>query len=486
MAAHSRGKGISEAVGFLLILAVLIVTLSIYLMYLLPAMGRESEISQMSTVKERFTEYKLNIDSLWTNNQCTTTFGPALTLGSGTDTGIMSFFPFFAPAKGGSVLALDQRAENITITSSSLFLVSSGGSAGTGVIGISPTSLTLNTTPLHFYINMNTSDLGNQSGVHIDGPGWDVFVNITPNYNYYNNITINWNSTTGNIDSYSYTKNSPLLMSTDITVNTLFNNLPVANNLVVDDSIKANTVYPVDLMTPVYGISNSFQSPQTIIVSASSTTILSATYLISNGYSPQTYTTTLPMGSIEFRSNNLYYTPQTYYYQLGGVFLEQSDGSSAEVPPSISITMVNSSPVVKIGEILIQGSVTDANMSGSGPITLTSAVTSIAPLPLVPGNNTQWVNVTIQAASANAASMWNRTFYTLASQGLGATSSSFTTGVAGNLAFLNITGDPTTYGVQLSLTQVNVSADYSMEFTFGGISRSWQSVPGFPAQTSSH
>jgi hypothetical protein len=483
MTSSLRGAGISEAIGFLLILAVITITLSVYLLYLIPSMGRENEISQMSDVKERFTEYKLNIDSLWTSGQCTTAFGPALTLGSGVDTGILSFFPFFSPAKGGAVLALNQRAENITITSDSLFLVNSLGFTDGGVVPVSPASNTLyvNTMPQHFYININESDLYNQSGVLIDGPSWDVWVNSTPNYNYYTQANISLNATRGGtIESYWFTSNRTLI-STDITVNTLSNNnLPLVNNLVVIRRISALKVYPVDLMSPVYGISTTFQNPQTIWISKSDSSIC-ATYLINYGYTPSGINTTYPMGSIEFRSNNLYYTPQTYYYQLGGVFLEQDNGSISEVPPSISLSMVNSIPIVNIGEILIQGGVMTTNMSGSGPITVTSAVTGITAAPLLPGtNNTRWVNLTIKAANNNTAEMWNQTFKQLANQG-GLTS--YSNGRAGNVTFLYITGDPTTYGVQLSLTQVNVSADYVLQYTFGGFSRSWQGVPGFPAPT---
>ena len=479
MASRNHGEGLSEAVGFLLILAILMVTLTLYLTYLVPAMGRENEISQMAGVKERFTEYKLDIDSLWTGSQCTTAYGPALSLGGGTDTGMLSFFPFLSPVKAGAVLALNQRGESITINSSSYFLSSTGGASQNGIITVTGTSVQVNTAPQHFFINITPSDIYAQHGVQINSSNWNVWVNITPNYYYYNQVGITVNATYGNITSSTYSSNSTW-NSTDITVNTNINNLPVVSNLVVYKGIGTSNVYPVDLMNAVYGISTTFQSPQTIGISVNDTGI-TASYLLSYGYILSGINTTWPMGSIEFRSNNNYYVPQTYYYQMGGVFLEQNDGSSAEVPPSISISLANSSPVVKIGEILIQGSVTDANVSGNAPIMLTSAVTNIAPAPLLAGNNTQWVNLTIQAASANAASMWNQTFKTLAFQG-GLPSASYMTGMAGNVTFLNISGG-TTYGVQLSLTQVNVSADYVLEYNFGGLSRSWQSVPGTPVPT---
>ena len=169
-------------------------------------------------------------------------------------------------------------------------------------------------------------------------------------------------------------------------------------------------------MTPVYGISTQFQNPQSLLISESDTFVPGSSLII-YGYSPSVSSITLPLGSIEYRSNNLYYTPQTYYYQLGGVFLEQTDGDTMEIPPSVSLSMLNTSPVVKIGEILLQGSVTDTQVSGSGPITVTSAVTDIENTPLPAGNNTQWINLTIQAASTNASAMWLRTLRDIADRG---------------------------------------------------------------------
>jgi hypothetical protein len=135
-----------------------------------------------------------------------------------------------------------------------------------------------------------------------------------------------------------------------------------------------------------------------------------------------------------------------------------------------------------VGEILIWGGIATVNVSGSGPITLTSAVTDINSAPLPPGNNTRWVNLSILAASADAARMWNKTFADLASQG-GLSSSAYKTGTAGNVAFLNVTGDPQLYDIQLSLTEVNVSADFVNEYSPGGISRAWRGVPGYVPPT---
>jgi hypothetical protein len=234
-------------------------------------------------------------------------------------------------------------------------------------------------------------------------------------------------------------------------------------------------------MSPVYGISTQFQGAQVISVKASdSSGNLVASYEVDYGFVPMVFTSTTPLGSIEYRSNNLYYTPQTYYYQMGGVFLEQADGSTNEIPPDIGISTMYGSPLVNVGKILILGGIDTINMSGSGPITVTSVVTDITSVPLFNGNNTRWVNLSIQTSSASVAQMWNRTLSGLAVQG-GLSAGTYTYGAAGNVAFLNITGNPQLYDIRLSLTQVNVSADYVNEYSPGGISRAWRSVPGYAA-----
>jgi hypothetical protein len=482
MLPSSRGRGLSEAVGFILILAVVVVVVSLYLMYLMPAMGRENEITQMASVKERFAEFKLNIDALWTSRRCTSEYGPAISLGSGEATGILGYFPFFSPPKAGAVLALNQRAESITIISDSYLLVSSGGYNESRLINNTPFNLFVNNTPTHFYIAVSTTDLRTERGVIVDAPTVDVWVNITPVYNYVNlvNLTLDESHYVTSFSNYTDYR----LVSTDVTVTTNYGGKHVVTSLPVYRNISPSTFYTVDLMNPVYGLSPLFLSPQSLSLKTSHASGITASCDVRYGFEPtvSNFSTPRALGAIEYRSNNLFYTPQTYYYQLGGVFLEQPDGSTSEVPPDISITLANGSPRVSVGEILVLGGIATVDVSGSGPITLTSSVTDIISAPLPPGNNTRWVNLSIQAANANAAQMWNKTFADLASGG-GLAASAYKTGTAGNVAFLNITGDPQLYDIQLSLTQVNVSADYVNEYSPGGISRAWRGVPGYVPPT---
>jgi len=56
---------LSEIVGFVLVLALVVVASTLYLMYVVPAEGREDEITHMNQVQDRFISYKTSVDGLW-------------------------------------------------------------------------------------------------------------------------------------------------------------------------------------------------------------------------------------------------------------------------------------------------------------------------------------------------------------------------------------------------------------------------------------
>ena len=79
-----RGEaGLSEVIGFVLIIGLIIVVASLYLTYGVPAQGRENEILHMNMIKDQFVSYKLSLDSLFTNNKVGTTVSNSFNLGIG-------------------------------------------------------------------------------------------------------------------------------------------------------------------------------------------------------------------------------------------------------------------------------------------------------------------------------------------------------------------------------------------------------------------
>ena len=59
---------ISEVVGFVIMLAVVMAGLSLDLMYAVPVQGREAEIKEMDSVRAWFVDYKTGVDQLWLNS----------------------------------------------------------------------------------------------------------------------------------------------------------------------------------------------------------------------------------------------------------------------------------------------------------------------------------------------------------------------------------------------------------------------------------
>ena len=66
---HSFESGLSEVIGFVLIIGLIVVVASLYLTYGVPAQGRENEIVHMNEIKDQFVGYKPSLDSLFNNNK---------------------------------------------------------------------------------------------------------------------------------------------------------------------------------------------------------------------------------------------------------------------------------------------------------------------------------------------------------------------------------------------------------------------------------
>ena len=456
-----RERGLSEIVGFILVLATIVIAVALYLTFGIPAQGRETEIQHMDQIKDRFVEFKINIDSLWANRQCGTAIGTSFPLGTGggATTGSFSIIPILAPAKTSATLALNQRAEYITISQDSYLMVDSGGVNETGII-TTPRTLTFNTTPRYFFINITSSDLLLKHGVHIQpttGSAWEAWVNLTPVYTFSRRFNITNGTGIDWYKIYSFSeKNESRWNRTDVTVSTWDGGIPVMQDQIVYKSAAVSpSAYTVDLMNPAYGISTDLgatRTPQTITASRSDSTII-ANFLTNYSYWPTKSSQSWTMGSLEYDAENEYWIQQDYYYQMGGVFLEQDDGNIVKVPPAITFSQSNGIPYVKINQVLLSGS---GVIEGSSPVQVTSSVSDITETRMAAGNNTRFVNVSIRALSTNAALMWQHVLQDAADKA-GFPTMYYTNNSAGIETFLNISPDRKIYGVQLSLNKVTVN-----------------------------
>ena len=128
----SDDVAISEVIGFVLLLALIVAALSLYTVYLVPINGREDEIAQMTYVEEQFTDYKLMLDAHWTSRLINTN-GPSpavnvnpvlssstIRLGNGGNSqrGGLSF-PLFKPVASSATLSIKTTGDTFDIDSSS-------------------------------------------------------------------------------------------------------------------------------------------------------------------------------------------------------------------------------------------------------------------------------------------------------------------------------------------------------------------------------
>jgi len=253
-------NGLSEVVGFVLILGVLVLVFSLYLTYGIPAQGRENEILHMNDVKDQFVAYKLSMDSLFTNNKVGTTLGNSFSLGTsgGYTQGMMSFIPIMSPVSSGGVIAINQRTpdpEYLNISSHSLVMNDTFTTSEELQEGV-PLAVTY--TPDHLYINIsgiqpvNLGPAGTFS-VNVSGKNWITYINITPRMTYYQNYTLIPPASSGALytlsllDAYDYDRS-------DIAITVKKGSMTTIQDFTVYRNVSSNTVYPVDLMDETYGL----------------------------------------------------------------------------------------------------------------------------------------------------------------------------------------------------------------------------------------
>ena len=125
-AGRGREMALSEVVGFVLLLGVLVAAMALWMMYVVPASGREEEIAHMNDVKDRFTDYKITLDSLWINSNnpsvasmagvTTSTSFNLGTVGGNTQAGGM-FLPMMRPVASSATLSLVNTGDWMNISS---------------------------------------------------------------------------------------------------------------------------------------------------------------------------------------------------------------------------------------------------------------------------------------------------------------------------------------------------------------------------------
>jgi hypothetical protein len=419
--------GLSEVVGFVLILGVLVLVFSLFLTYGIPAQGRENEIVHMNEVNDQFVAYKINLDSLFNNNKVGTTLSNSFTLGTGGGytQGMMSFIPIMSPISSAGTLAINPVGPNQRITDNETLNITAHA-----LILNTTYSLTtdlpaqVNFTPSHLYVNISgiqPVDLASTGsfGANLSGSNWVAYINLTPRMTYYQNYTLNPPAGSGGVytltlqDAYNYNRS-------DITITVKKGGVTTLEDFTVYRSVSSNTVYPIDLMDETYGLNTLIRPRDSISLVQEKTlnTVLANGNITYDLTEMNPYTITpIPLGSVEYQAQNNYWIRQNYYYQMGGVFLQQVDGNTTyKLPPEITFTYDPANPkilMVNIAALAIDPGMPSNHgiVGGKSPIQLKTTLTNITTLPFVPGTaNTKQITISINTTDNKARSMWKNYF----------------------------------------------------------------------------
>jgi hypothetical protein len=124
----SDDVALSEVIGFVLLLGLVVAALSLYMVYVVPINGREGEIAQLNCINEQFTDYKFTLDNIRTSvnlNPSTVNSSPVMTstsfnLGTGGgNTQAGGFFLYMVqPASSSATLSINTTGDTFNIDSS--------------------------------------------------------------------------------------------------------------------------------------------------------------------------------------------------------------------------------------------------------------------------------------------------------------------------------------------------------------------------------
>ena len=272
-AGSHREQALSEVIGFVLILGIVMAAFSLYLIYGVPVQGRENEINHMSDINDQFVSYKIGVDSLWTNQQTGLAMSTTFPLGTAGQTaqGSTSIIPVLQPVGSTGVIAINQRT-----TTPEIFTISSNSyiSNKTAILSGTPLSITpspytqVYLNPLSgLQVNITASTVSQNENparsVIINGNTWNATINITPQMTYYLTYALTGQGTNQNLTSapaYNYNR-------TDITITVLKNGIKSLDGVTIYSNIQQGTTYSVNLLDPAYGLNSIIAYPAAITYS---------------------------------------------------------------------------------------------------------------------------------------------------------------------------------------------------------------------------
>lgn len=454
MPSSRREDALSEVIGFILILAIITILISLYLVYVVPAEGRQNEIGHMNQINYQFSQYKTAIDSLIINEQKDLSIYNTFTLSTqqiSSSSGGLFILPLFQPAGSSGAILINQRTDNIEIRGELLQEYAGLGNA-------TPNLSVISGKPSHIYTNFTLRSIYPEKGLNVswvppnsgfmviplNNPSWKIWINHTPRVDHVSVERVNY--------------------ETDLTVTVEKNGLVTIQELIIQKNIMNNTRYYVDLVDPTYGLGDVLQESEVLQRIPTSAYIEFEPLATNYGYNSTSLVEANTLGSLEFNSENNYFINQDYYYQMGGIFLKQDDGMVNKITPSITLSRdVDNITYVSIDEIIILG---DGIIGGTSPVQVQSFISEIQkPINTPEGfPNAKWIAVTIET-DPESSTMWNETFSRIR---LGSSKSPYNVPLewssvikATNSSTFYINGEDdtnTTYDIELNLRRIYLLA----------------------------
>ncbi len=409
----SRDDALSEVIGFILIIAILVVIASLYMTYVVPAQGREAEIEHMNYVEKEFVDFKMAVDSLWINQEIGTQISQSIelgTLGQKTE-GQFVFLPLTNPVASDGKIELinDDSAGTIEVTVKGKFLKEEYNDLINQDIDIKQYINSLNTS------NLFTTQIENM-------------VPFTPAEG--NTTTISGENWTAKIRSISMPLNKYNVVMDLDRVNKTGYTYSVFNNMTIKEKIDSPTW--INLQDPAYGLDIS--GPVTI---SDGNKRYNGSYNIFNNKNPVTNAlsdelfeddsvTTIKrsLGKLNYTGINNYWVNQEYNYQMGGVTLKDltTGEERFKILPLISLGVDDKDrPTMSLTVLRITG--VKGNVGGSTPVQILTEVTDIRSGVLTDTNDQRYlessennaVSVKIKFSNLNEKmkSMWNNAFSTI-------------------------------------------------------------------------
>jgi len=254
----------------------------------------------------------------------------------------------------------------------------------------------------------------------------------------------------------------PNCFGSDITVTVVKNGVTSLNRAVVYSNIYPNTPYLINLLDPAYGLQSVITYPATLtfLKNGDPRGNLTANVTAMYAYQKQSnYNYSVPLGSIEYSTSNNYWIPQSYYYQMGGVFLSQSDGITYKLPPEITFAYNKNGNITVNIVALAYNPAASGTIGGSSPAQLSTSLNDSGSLPYAPVSPNTWnASINITTPDPNAAVMWAAYLNAAANQTGGIPTSYYTAGNTSTGSYISLPGiDDGNPHITLSAKTANLS-----------------------------